>query len=438
MPRLLLNFGTPAEAPMPLLPGLIRIGRAEGNDYRIDHPSISSHHCELVVADENVLVRDLASTNGTFIDGLPVREAPLQSGQTLRLGDVELLFDADTPAELAALPPAVPLLSSPESIPVPPPLVAVPAMPAGPMNCANHPRRQARLYCPQCRKVYCELCVRTGRSGGVQAKFCQACGSEVSWISAVLLQPPRDERTFFDLLPGAFIFPFQGDGWILMVTGTAFCLFVHLVVSAPRFVLLAPLESFSVLIVMVFACGYLFAYQLKIIAESAIGRESMPDWPDFTGVHDVISPFLQFLFLAFVCFAPTPAIAIAFHDQEWDSAIAITTFVIGSLYFPMSLLALAMFDTVTALNPVIIVPSIIKVFREYLVACAVMLGMVGTQAIVSAAIRYFSPRGPSEWFVLIAMSVVSGFVAMYCLTVEMRVLGLLYRGKKNDLGWFTR
>jgi len=67
---------------------LNRLGRSEANDFQIDHPTVSGAHCEIVYLDDAVLVRDRGSTNGTFIDGKLITEARLESGATLRLGEV--------------------------------------------------------------------------------------------------------------------------------------------------------------------------------------------------------------------------------------------------------------------------------------------------------------------------------------------------------------
>jgi pSer/pThr/pTyr-binding forkhead associated (FHA) protein len=438
MPGLLFNFGTPQEARINLDPGVTRIGRTEDNDCTIADASVSTHHCEIILTDDGASVRDLGSTNGTFIDESPVREAPLRSGQTLRLGDVELLFDADTPAELTEVaPPPQPARAAtePPSLPV----AAVPAFLAGPLFCANHPKRQAQLYCTQCRKVFCPFCVKTGRTAGVQGKYCLVCGAECGWINATLLQAPKDERTFFQLLPGAFTYPFQGDGWVLMVTGTLFYVFAHFLLNAPKSIFLGVLELVCVVIVIVFAYGYLFSYQLRIISDSAQGSDIMPDWPDFTGFGDVIRPFMQSIFIALACFAPSLAAVIFFHEQDWGRAVAITLFFLGAAYMPMALLAVALFDTIEALNPVFIVPSMLVVFREYLVACAVLLGTLASNVIMNLVLDSISPGGIGEQLLLLAvLGIVSGFIGMYCLVVEMRVLGLLYRSNKTELGWFKR
>jgi pSer/pThr/pTyr-binding forkhead associated (FHA) protein len=73
------------------------VGRLEDNAFQITEPSVSSHHCEIVVRGKEVVVKDLNSTNGTFIDGDPVTESALKPGQILRLGQVEIRLDDGTP-----------------------------------------------------------------------------------------------------------------------------------------------------------------------------------------------------------------------------------------------------------------------------------------------------------------------------------------------------
>ncbi|MGA4643848.1 FHA domain-containing protein [Limisphaera sp. 4302-co] len=80
----------------------ITIGRLEDNTIQIAEPSVSSHHCEVLIQGQEIRVRDLQSTNGTFIDGEPVTEAVLKPGQVLRLGAVEMRLEADGPAPAPA------------------------------------------------------------------------------------------------------------------------------------------------------------------------------------------------------------------------------------------------------------------------------------------------------------------------------------------------
>jgi pSer/pThr/pTyr-binding forkhead associated (FHA) protein len=69
------------------------VGRVEDNAFQIAEPSVSSHHCEILLRGDQVIVKDLESTNGTYINGQKVTESPLQSGQILRLGQLELRLE---------------------------------------------------------------------------------------------------------------------------------------------------------------------------------------------------------------------------------------------------------------------------------------------------------------------------------------------------------
>src|ERR1051325_11780371 len=71
------------------------IGRLEDNTFQIPEPSVSSHHCEVLLNGNAVVIKDLNSTNGTFINGDKISESPLKPGQVLRLGQIELRLETD-------------------------------------------------------------------------------------------------------------------------------------------------------------------------------------------------------------------------------------------------------------------------------------------------------------------------------------------------------
>src|ERR1041385_5507304 len=78
------------------------IGRVEDNTFQISEPSVSSHHCEILLRGSDVVVRDLNSTNGTYINGERTTEAVLKPGQILRLGQIELRLETETTMAAAA------------------------------------------------------------------------------------------------------------------------------------------------------------------------------------------------------------------------------------------------------------------------------------------------------------------------------------------------
>jgi hypothetical protein len=74
------------------------IGRAEDNTFQIAEASVSSHHCEVLLRESEVIVRDLNSTNGTYINGQQVTESGIKPGQMLRLGEIQMRLETDAPA----------------------------------------------------------------------------------------------------------------------------------------------------------------------------------------------------------------------------------------------------------------------------------------------------------------------------------------------------
>lgn len=86
---LLCRSGARAGARFRLLDGVTRLGRAPDNEAVIDGPdaaTVSLYHCEVFRDGDGFRVRDRNSTNGTYVDGERVEEAPLPPSAVLRLG----------------------------------------------------------------------------------------------------------------------------------------------------------------------------------------------------------------------------------------------------------------------------------------------------------------------------------------------------------------
>lgn len=146
--------------------GVNRIGRSPKNDVQVEHRTVSALHCEIVLADDGVVVRDCASTNGTFVGGKRIKEAKLSAGQSLHLGDVELLVET-TDVTIA-----IPKFDMPQ--PEPPVVLA-----DGSLICPRHPNARATYKCTHCREVMCDACVhRLRRRGGKIFRCCPLCSHE--------------------------------------------------------------------------------------------------------------------------------------------------------------------------------------------------------------------------------------------------------------------
>jgi Protein of unknown function (DUF3662)/FHA domain len=71
------------------------LGRGTDCDLRLVDPGVSRHHAELRVEPDQVVLVDLGSTNGTFVNGQPVRRVGLTDGTQVSLGRTTLVFRQD-------------------------------------------------------------------------------------------------------------------------------------------------------------------------------------------------------------------------------------------------------------------------------------------------------------------------------------------------------
>ena len=67
------------------------IGRSAGAEFIVDAALVSRLHCQLTATGQTLHVKDLDSTNGTFVNGARVRTAELHEGDTLSVGRVDLI-----------------------------------------------------------------------------------------------------------------------------------------------------------------------------------------------------------------------------------------------------------------------------------------------------------------------------------------------------------
>jgi Nif-specific regulatory protein len=72
--------------------GCLSVGREKGNQVRIKSSSVSRRHCEIAEAEGRFKITDLESSNGTFVNDVPVQERTLEHGDRIRVGDSIFLF----------------------------------------------------------------------------------------------------------------------------------------------------------------------------------------------------------------------------------------------------------------------------------------------------------------------------------------------------------
>jgi hypothetical protein len=462
MARLVVQPGSPTAWEIQLKAGTNAIGRASANDFTLNDPSVSGAHCKVVVEDGQASLIDLGSTNGTFVNRARVRQAVLQSGQTIHLGGLEMIFYSDVPAQSGTAPTTAPPRAVPVAPPLPPPravgpmrvtrvgtattiaheapaaalsaapqapvatppVAAPPSASVGSGPCKHHPRIAGRHFCSHCQLYFCDACVTTRG----QQKFCRHCGAECMPVH-VEVQRPEGPQGFFARFPGAFLYPFRGSGLLMLIAST-------LVLAALDFMG----GSLLGLAIKVVAYGYLFSFMQNIIHATANEEEQMPDLPGF---DDVLGGAFRLAVTVLAAFALPIALTVlkALEVVDVPVAVLIGTTVLGCLYFPMAFLAVAMKDSALAANPLVVFTAIFKVPLGYFVTTIVVIGIFavrqfGSLASVFAQSASYSTKSMSTLLLSLGLRAVWSLASVYLLTVSMRTLGLLYVTNKRKFGWF--
>ncbi len=90
---LVLIEGRPLGRKFPLLPPHVYLGRGKKADLSIDDKSVSQQHAQVVIKDKQVVISDLKSTNGTFVNDERIQKATLlKEGDTVRIGTTIFKF----------------------------------------------------------------------------------------------------------------------------------------------------------------------------------------------------------------------------------------------------------------------------------------------------------------------------------------------------------
>ena len=192
MARLILKSNGFNERAFDLKLGVNRLGRSAETDFQIEHETVSGVHCEVSIVDGVILVRDCASTNGTFFKGEPIQEVRLGAGQSFSVGDVEVFVES-TDVSIS-----IPAFDVPRPAP---PIVRT----DGAMLCPRHPEAQVTHRCGHCMEVMCDSCVkRLRRRGGKVLKLCLLCSHPVEPIG----EKKKQKKTLLNFLQKTVKMPF--------------------------------------------------------------------------------------------------------------------------------------------------------------------------------------------------------------------------------------
>jgi len=222
--------------------------------------------------------------------------------------------------------------------------------------------------------------------------------------------------SFMESLAAAPKYPLAGAGPYVILGGTLFLSLMDLIVRLPILGALFALVTI----------GYLSAYMVQIVRASADGRSSPPDWPEMGHWGHLLVPLFFVAITWAVSFSPV-LLYVMMSGLESRGIGFWVLIALGIVYFPMAFLALVMTNLLRAITPIFVVPSILRVWRDYLVACVLM-----------ALVYFFSYVARA--FVGDAMPIIgalmSNALGVYFMLLEMRIIGILFLAHEEELNWF--
>ena len=92
MAKLILSMDGLVLKEIPLSSGRITIGRKPSNDVQIENLAISGEHAAVVTILNDSFLEDLNSTNGTMVNGQPIKKHVLRNNDIVELGKYRLKY----------------------------------------------------------------------------------------------------------------------------------------------------------------------------------------------------------------------------------------------------------------------------------------------------------------------------------------------------------
>ena len=300
------------------------------------------------------------------------------------------------------------------------------------IHCAHHADAAAAWHCSACGTDFCSGCVNLYTTPQHRFASCKSCGGPAIPLAPEPGYEPPDDRRFLARMSDAFAYPLRNRAWVvLLVRATCFWLAFILGTLALRggfeFLYGLPTLAAQLLGLTSLLLGlYLIAYLQEVISATATGSAEPPgDWAPVDLV-EWIRPIWLLVCPIVICFAPAWAWEI--YSGRGQDAIYFVLLLLGTLYLPMGLLAVTLFNSPAALAPWVVVPAIRRIPRDYVV---VVMGLV----VLESIILLFLPlhRAAGELGPLLALLLI-----LYFLMLEAHLIGQMYHANRFRLGWFEQ
>lgn len=219
-----------------------------------------------------------------------------------------------------------------------------------------------------------------------------------------------------NVISDSLSYPFRGSGKYLLVILAVISLVADVASFAPIIGIVARLIVF----------GYFCSVYFQIIQNTAVGGGEAPHFPETSNlVDDILWPAFQVVAVLFVSFLPLIVLSFSQSHETHNPFLLKTMEGIGLIYAPMAILAVGVLGYLGAMSPHIVIPAIFRCGWLYLLAVAVLWLLYFMADRIELAF--------GSHFILrtLMMSLVGGYVLM----ANGRLLGLIFRRRREELCW---
>ncbi len=282
------------------------------------------------------------------------------------------------------------------------------------------------------RLFLAEICLRLGRKEeakgillkaseldpSVRTEVRKLLGSAVNESELAGAVNLEDQVPFYQDAANVLRYPLRGNGPVLLIGG-------GVVFTALQFLL--QLTTIFAWIVALIIAGYVFSYMMSIINSASQGEKEPPDYPDYMDFWDsILGPFWTFCCAGLVPLGLPLAYLIAFGP---DLLVILPMLAMGLLYWPMALIAGAIFGNSWApLNVPLVIRAIRITAGEYFPAVLAIYGLIFFDWLLAFLVHLVLPG-------LVAV-LAAQVVGLYFMMVEMSILGRIYFNHQHKIGWF--
>jgi hypothetical protein len=280
--------------------------------------------------------------------------------------------------------------------------------------------RPAAFACRGCGLTVCERCTRSIMAERATVRVCPACGELVRPLASTKRNVSTE--SFWRTAVTAPVWPLSVRGLTVVVVNA---LFISLLWGAAYLLTFSYIVALLGLAVLLFAYGYLFLLFLRVVQRTALGEETAPSTPDMSGIGEAFVALLRMLVVLLVWTAPA---TIAYYAAGRQTGVVFWVLVaVGGAFLPMSLLAVATFESLRGVNPIPLLRMMARVPVQYALCCAVFYLVIGARY---AVCDLESITGTTVLDVFVKQLAV-----VYSLYVAGRVLGALHASNSLRFGW---